>query len=97
MPKKHTVRQLIRFAMIYAEQDREGYLDSIQNCVGHGDEYWDKTAAETKQLIQEFRAYRKKHYGLNTLRDTLSSASMPLDQAIREAMEVYARQGGVAD
>jgi hypothetical protein len=72
--KKLPVKELIRQALIYAEQDREAYLDAISNC---NDKENQELKEETKSLIKQMKEYRRKRYGLNTRMDYLKEKGMP--------------------
>jgi hypothetical protein len=66
-------RELIRLAMIYAEQDRRSFLQTIEN-------YRTSSRLEdrilfrkTERLLKRFRDFRAKHFGLNTIQDQLDN------------------------
>jgi bacterioferritin (cytochrome b1) len=60
---KKSVQELIRLALIYAQQDRESYLESIKGC---GADY-ASDKAETEQLINQFKHLRLKRFGKTRL------------------------------
>lgn len=56
MKKCLTVDEMLRLACIYAEQDRESYLEAVKD----SDPEW---AEEARRFLEQLRAYRKKRWG----------------------------------
>ncbi len=78
-----TDKELIRLAMIYAEQDRESFLEAIAHCK---DTEYRKLRSDTESLVRQFKAYRQKHYG-ESMRDRLDGAKMVTIAELRAAQE----------
>lgn len=73
--KKLSVSELTRLAFIYAEQDREAYLDAWR---GVTDADGKKIKEDTASLIKQLRDYRCKRWGRTKL-ETLLSTAKPVD------------------
>lgn len=59
---KLKVDELLRLACIYAETDRQEFLDCIAHCKEDAD-----TIEETKDFLSQLRAYRLKRWGKTKL------------------------------
>lgn len=71
------VEELIRLAMVYAEQDRRSFAEANGS---------NQVAAEANELADAFRAYRMKRWGRTTMEAQLDSATLvPIDELRRRA------------
>lgn len=57
--KKLPTSELLRLACLYAEQDRQAWLDSIDA----DDPMWGDMREENQQFLAQLRAYRIKRWG----------------------------------
>ena len=64
--------ELLRLACIYAEQDRESYLDAWKDVT---DDDAQETKREIRAYLKQLRAYRRKRWG--------QSQSDILDKCVR--------------
>ena len=60
--------ELLRLACIYAEQDRQAFIDAYDHMKD------DPEYAKTKKFLEELRAYRKKRWGATALETMLAGA-----------------------
>jgi hypothetical protein len=65
MSKKTPARELIRLAMIYAEQDRSNMAECDSGEEGQ----------KAATLAREFHAYRMKHWGATTFEAAIANAT----------------------
>ncbi len=54
--KKLSISELLRLACIYAEQDRESFIDAMSRCAN------DASLAKAKEFLIQLREYRKKRW-----------------------------------
>ena len=71
------VDELMRLAFLYAEQDREGYLDAISTTDNEGEK------AETRALINRLRKYRLKRWGRTRHESLMEHAETKTVEEIR--------------
>lgn len=75
---RRKVGELMRLAFLYAQQDREGFLDAIRNS-GMDDE-----ERETRALIKELRQYRLKRWGKTKYEAAIEKAPSKTIDEIRK-------------
>jgi len=59
--KQLSVSELLRLACIYAEQDRESWLQAMDNC--RGDRLFAKQIADGEAFLKQLRNYRIARWG----------------------------------
>ncbi len=79
---KLKVDELLRLACIYAETDREGYIDAIKN-TGNEDEIKGE-----KAFLDQLQAYRKKRWGKTQLEALMGDAvRTPISEILSKAKD----------
>lgn len=68
--KRIPVDELLRLACLYAEQDREGFLNCYSSMPN------DPAALEAKAFLDQLRAYRKKRWGKTQLQAAMDRGEM---------------------
>lgn len=72
------IDELMRLAFIYAEQDREGYLDAIANTSD------EREKDETEALIEALREYRLRRWGRTRHESLMARAETKTVEQIRK-------------